>query len=112
MRRTSRLLAVLALAVLAFGCGSGRRTPQTVEVKGHDPMQQVKATLQNYVNGQPLTSEVQTFDYLVEEVRKVDAAKADTLKAGLEDIKKTPNNPGPKARALLQRLGLDGPGKS
>jgi hypothetical protein len=108
----SRLLAVLALTVLVFGCGSGRRTPHNVEITGHDPMKQVKATLQNYVNGQPLTSEVQSFDFLVEEVRKVDTAKADILKAGLDDIKKTPNNPGPKARALLQKLGLDGPGKS
>jgi hypothetical protein len=100
-----RLFAGLWAAVVATGCG-GRVKEEAIEVKDYDPMKQVKATLINYVNGMPLASEVTSYDYMVEDVRKVDPAKADILKAGLDDLKQTKGSPAAKARALLRKLGL------
>lgn len=103
----NRLLAGLALAGPAFGCGGGRVQEETIEVKQVDPMIQVQAMLSDYARGQPLASEVTTFDFLVEEVRQVDPAKADVLKAGLDDLQKTSGSPAAKAKALLKKLGLE-----
>jgi hypothetical protein len=108
MPRLNRLLAGLALAGLVAGCERPVQE-KTVEVQKVDPMLQVQATLQNYARGQPLASEVTSYDYMVEEVRKVHPEKADILKAGLEDLKKTKGSPAPKARALLTKLGLEQP---
>jgi hypothetical protein len=107
MLRLNRLLAGLALAGLAVGCGGGGVKEKTVVVKNTDIMQQVQGTLQNYARGQPLASEVTSYDYMIEEVRKIDPAKADILKAGLDDLKKTRGSPAPKAKALLKKLGLE-----
>jgi hypothetical protein len=109
MVRTSRVLAGLALAGLIAGCGPGRVKEENIEIPPQDPMIQVKTTLDRYAAGQPVTSEVTSFDYMVEEVRKVDPAKADILKAGLDDIKKTKGSPAAKAKELIRKLGLDDP---
>jgi len=103
----SRVLVGLALAALALGCGSGK--DENIPVKAPDPMLQVKSTLQNYVKGQPLASEVTSYDYMIGEVRKSSPEKAEVLKAGLDDLKTTKGSPATKAKALLQKLGLDGP---
>jgi len=95
----------LAAAGLTAGCG-GAVKEETIEVKPQDPMLQVKNTLSNYAKGQPVTSEVTSYDYMVNEVRKVDPAKADILKAGLDDIKAKPKNPGPRAKELMKKLGI------
>jgi hypothetical protein len=105
MRPMSRVLLLLALAALTFGCA--RPKEETVPVTNNDPMLQVKATLQNYAKGQPLASEVSSFDYMIEEVRKTSPEKADVVKAGLDDLKTTKGSPAAKAKALLQKLGLD-----
>src|SRR5262245_36120373 len=107
MKRISRrALAVVVLTGLAVGCGGGRVKEETITVQNVDPMAQVRATLMNYVNGMPLASEVTSFDYMVEEVRQVDPAKADMLTAGLDDLKNTKGSTAAKARALLKKLGL------
>jgi len=91
----------------AIGCGGGPVQEEIIEVKNNDPLRQVKQTLMNYVKGQPLTSEVASFDYMIEDVKKVDPAKAAILKVGLDDIKTTKGSPAAKAKALLKKLGLD-----
>ncbi len=99
------LTAVLLVAGLV-GCAGGVKE-ESIEVKPTDPMMQVRSTLQNYVNGMPLTSEVTGYDLMVAEVRKTDAAKADILKAGLDDLKATKGSPAAKAKELMKKLGLD-----
>src|SRR5215471_15306253 len=107
MLRTCRLLAGLALAALTAGCG-GSYKEQTIEVTDPGPMAKVQATLGNYARGQPLTSEATGFDSLVAEVRQVDPAKADILKAGLDDLKQSKGNAtAGKAKDLLKKLGLE-----
>ena len=100
----------LLLAVLVTGCGP-RIKEELINVPESDPMDRVKATLQNYAKGQPLTSEVSGFDAMVEEVRKVHPTKADAVKKGLDEIKAVKGSPKAKATELLKKLGLDGPEK-
>ena len=104
----SRLMrcAVLGLFALApAGCGGGVKE-ESIPIKSTDPMAQVTSTLRAYAQGQPLGSEVTSFEYMVNEVRKVDAAKADVLQAGLDEIQKAKGGPAAKAKELLKKLGL------
>lgn len=103
------LVAGLVAPLLAAvsGCGGGGVKEELIEVKPLDPMVQVRSTLQNYAKGQPVASEVTSYDYMVAEVRKTDAAKADILKAGLEEIKLIKGSPAVKAKELMKKLGID-----
>ncbi|HEY1065597.1 MAG TPA: hypothetical protein VGE52_05800 [Pirellulales bacterium] len=106
MTAIRRLAMGLFLLAFAIGCDSGLRQEETITVN-YNPMDQVKSTLSNYAKGQPLASEVTSYDYMVNEVRKVDPAKADILKAGLDDLKSSPAGTASKAKTLLKKLGLE-----
>lgn len=96
---------LLGLAfLLGAGCSGGVKEEQIQVKAANDPIANAKTVLQRYADGQPLSSEVTSFPFLVEEVRKVDSAKADVLQTGLEDIQKSPQQAGAKARALLGKL--------
>jgi hypothetical protein len=100
----SGLLASLAL-VCCWGCGGGGVKEEQIQVKAAtDPLASAKTALQRYADGQPLGSEVTTFDFMVEELKKVDPAKADILKEGLEGIKSTPAQAATKAKETLGKL--------
>jgi hypothetical protein len=105
---TYRLLfAAPAVAALAIaGCGpSGRVKEETIEVKENSALDQSKKYLEAYSKGQPLGSEASTYDSLVEEVRKTDAARADVLQKGFADIRKAPKGGVPaKAKEVLAQL--------
>lgn len=104
MRLVTKLLVAISLASFTAGCGVRE---ETIKVPQADPLDQVRATLQNYANGQPLTSEVTSYDYMVGEVRKSSPAKADILKAGLDDLKTASGAAlKTKAKALMAKLGL------
>lgn len=114
MTRIRKLAAGLLVAGLvapllaaSSGCGGGGVKEELIEVKPLDPMVQVRSTLQNYAKGQPVASEATSFDYMVAEVRKTDAAKADTLKAGLDEIKALKGSPAAKAIELMKKLGIE-----
>lgn len=98
-------------ALLAFilpsltGCGdSGRRPVQNIEVKEADPINEAKALLTNYVNGQPVTSEAESFPDLIKRVKEKDPAKGAILEKGLADIMKVKAAPAGKAKELLKKL--------
>ncbi len=107
LRNVAAGLLAAGVLVAAGGCSGGGVKEELIEVKPIDPMVQVKSTLSNYAKGKPLTSEVTGFDSMVAEVRKTDAAKADILKAGLDDLKATKGSPAAKAKELMKKLGLD-----
>lgn len=105
MKRIYLSACLFALIAAFAGCGVKE---ETIKVAPPEAMNQVKSTLQNYVNGQPLTSEVTSYDYMVNEVRKSSPEKADILKAGLDDLKTASGAAlKSKARALMGKLGLD-----
>lgn len=100
-----KLLGIVSFAIVASGCGIKEETIKVVQI---DVMSQVKSTLQNYVNGQALTSEVTSFEYMVNEVRKSSPEKADILKAGLEDLKSASGAAlKSKAKTLMAKLGIE-----
>lgn len=105
MKLPVRMAAYAALSFLIAGCGVRE---ETIVVAKVDVMNQVRSTLQNYVKGQPVTSEVTSYEYMVNELRKDSAEKADILKAGLEEIKSSSGEAlKSKAKALMQKLGLE-----
>jgi hypothetical protein len=99
------LLAAIALALAAgAGCGPAPKTEDITVIKV-DPLAQVKSTLTNYANGQPLGSEVTTFPNMVETVKKVDADKGAALEKGFADMQKPKANVRAIAKDLLAKLG-------
>lgn len=87
MSRLSQLIAV-GLLFGVVGCGDSNPKEQSIEVKQNSPVDQAKNLLEKYAKGQPLGSEVTSFEYIVKEVRKTDAARADTLEKGFAELQK------------------------
>lgn len=86
-------------AMIAVGCGSSVRE-ETIEVKAsNDPLHTPRSILQRYAEGQALGSEVQSYPKLVEDVQKVDPARAQILEKGLQEIQKA----APAARPALAK---------
>lgn len=99
------LLAVAAAVTLAgvAGCGSGVKE-RTIEVPQVSPAERAKMILQGYVNGQPVGSEMTEFDFLIRELQKTDPGRADTLKRGLDEMKRSPAGSRSRAKDLLSKL--------
>lgn len=110
---TMRIVFGVSLWCFAFLVGCGGVREETIVVVKHDPFANVRSALSNYVNGQPLASEVESFDTLVAEVTAVDAEKGEILEAGLRDLQASSGGRlRSKAKKLMQRLGLDGPSEA
>lgn len=102
---SSRAFILAGLLASMAGCGVRE---EAIKIVNHNPLEQVKSTLQNYVNGQALTSEVTSFEYMVNEVRKSSPEKADILKVGLDDLKTASGAAlKSKAKALMTKLGIE-----
>jgi hypothetical protein len=111
MFRLYCLVIGLAVAVTTLGCGPSVKQEQ-IEIKvsgANDPLARATTLLERYAGGQPLTSEATSFPAMVEGVRKADPAKADILKAGLDEIQQaTPAARPAKAKAVLSKLQAAG----
>src|SRR5215831_17800788 len=86
-----------------WGCGRGGKGPP-VEVKPQSGLERAKVILNDYAQGAPMGSEVETFPEIVEEVRRTDPQKAAILEKGFADLKRSPDNRRAKARELLKQL--------
>ncbi len=108
--QTPHAFAALFLTCV-IGCGGLRE--ESISIVKHDPLANVRSTLLNYANGQPLASEVASFDSLVAEVKEIDPRKAEILKSGLQDLSTASGaSLRSKAKELIQKLGLDEPRRS
>ncbi|AMV29243.1 hypothetical protein VT84_32915 [Gemmata sp. SH-PL17] len=97
--------ALLVAACAPIGCGpSGRVQEQTIEVKENSALEQAKQYLNNYSKGQALGSEVTSFTYIVEEVRKTDPARAKILEQGFAELQKPKAKTAAKAKEMLKQL--------
>lgn len=103
-----RFVPRVAVAYLFAGIAGCGPQQETIAVVRRDPLSEVRSTLQNYVDGRPLTSEVTSFDNLVNELRKVAPEKADILAAGLADLRDSSGGLlRTKALALMRKLELE-----
>ena len=101
-----RVLGVIVMSVaMLAGCAqSGTPKVETVKAPEPDPIAEVKAMLTNYSNGQPVTSEAESFTDLAARVKAKDAAKGEVIEKGLNEIKANPASAQSKARELLKKL--------
>ena len=76
MARTSYFCVGIFL-LLGSGCGGAVKEEVIQVAAPADPLAEAKSVLQRYVSGGTPSSEVTTFPFLVEQVRKSDPAKAD-----------------------------------
>lgn len=106
-RMTATVAACLALAVVA-GCGTKRATQVYPPATSRDAIQQARDILELYTRGQPPGSEIQGYPSMVEGVRALDAAAADTLAAGLAEIAARPSAARDTAARLLDSLPKSG----
>lgn len=105
MYRTCVLVGALLLGVAVAGCRPSMREEQIDVKESNDPLNAPRTLLQRYADGQPMGSEATSFAKMVEDVRKVDAARADVLEKGLAEIEKAPPGKRPAlAKALLQKI--------
>ncbi len=100
------VLSCSLLAAVAAGCNS---TVQDREWKGSGtgtvpgPVDDAKALVQRYADGEQMGSEAMTFDDLVQRVTAADAGKGAKLKKFLDDASKKGVDPS-AAKALLKDL--------
>jgi hypothetical protein len=101
-----RMMGVIAVSVaMLAGCAqSGTPKVETVKAPEANPIAEVKAMLTNYSNGQPVTSEAESFGELAERVKLKDAGKGEVIEKGLAEIKANPASAQAKARELLKKL--------
>jgi hypothetical protein len=95
-------VGIIFVALIGL-CGCGK-DPPPVEVKPQSGLERAKVILNDYVQGAPMGSEVETFQEIVEEVRRSDPQKATILEKGFADLKRSPGNLKAKARELLKQL--------
>jgi hypothetical protein len=95
-------VGIIFMALLGpCGCGKDQ---QPVEVQPQSGLERAKGILNDYANGAAMGSEAETFEEIVEEVRKTDPQKATILEKGFADLKRSPKSLSGKARALLKQL--------
>ena len=85
------LVCLLLLGLLVIGCGPGT-APEPVPPSGGQALNLAKTTLQSYINGEQRGSEVESYEWMVENVRQSDPAKADILQKGFDELKRCSNS--------------------
>lgn len=98
-------VAVCCVAVVGCG-GEGRVKVESIEVSANnDPLNEPRSILKRYADGQPLGSEVTSFDYHVKQVREKDPARADVLEKGFKELQEAaPSARAAKAKELLEKI--------
>jgi hypothetical protein len=98
------LCGAAILGLLQAGCGpSNLPKTRTIQVAS-DPLNEVRAYLEGYVQGQPVGSERELFPKLVDEIRNTDADKAAAVESGLAEIVKSPATARARSKKLLDEL--------
>jgi hypothetical protein len=100
------LRGVLFAAAAGFaGCGPpGKVNEEQIEVKEQQALPRARKLLENYANGQPLGSEVTSYDVLVADVKKEDPDRGAALEQGLKEIQQPKADTRAKAKQILAKL--------
>jgi len=104
MRAIAIVMGIAFFGGLAGCAQSGTPKVETVKAPEADPIAEIRAMLTNYSNGQPVTSEAESFSDLAARVKAKDAAKGEVIEKGLAEIKANPASAQSKARELLKKL--------
>lgn len=104
MLRKLSLAFFLPILGLAIGCESGKIQEKTIEVKENGGLARAKQLLESYAKGQPLGSEVTSYQGIVDEVRQTDSARADALEKGFAELQKLKAGTAAKAKEILKQL--------
>ncbi|WP_147274254.1 hypothetical protein [Bremerella cremea] len=91
----------LLLLVPLIGCAKSSQQERVIPLKASASMEEARSLLENYAQGSPVTSEADSFDTLVEGVRKEDPKAANILSEAFKQIKE---NPGSRAKAAKNAL--------
>ena len=97
----SRRPATLILSTVLLAAGCSATTQNKVLEYTPDPVAEARAVVQAYANGQPVGSEMATYDDLVSRVTAADAAKGAKLQQYLGEIKKKGSADAAKAKKML-----------
>ena len=103
LKKVGSLLCVALVALTFSGCGPGSTEVQPIAVS---PKDMLKANLQSPAETGTLGSEMVVIEENIEKLAAEDAAKADVLRADLEELKKA-NNPSKvksKAKEMIGKL--------
>jgi hypothetical protein len=100
---TSKWLLTGAILFGTLTLGGCSQKP-AYDVKPQDSLEQARKILNDYAKGVAPGSEQMTFADIVEDVRKTDAGKAQTLERGFAAISRNPRSAASQARALLKQI--------
>ena len=100
-RPASLILSTILCGTTLVAAGCSATTQNKVLQYTPDPVAEARAVVQGYANGQPIGSEMGTYDDLVSRVTAADADKGAKLKQYLNEIKKTGRADAAKAKKML-----------
>lgn len=97
-------LLPLLLLIPLFGCSRSSQQERIIPLKASASMDEARSLLENYANGSPVTSEAESFDTLVEGVRKDDPKMANLLSDAFKKIRENPSSRVSVAKNVLKQL--------
>ena len=100
-RPASLILGTVLLGTILLTAGCSATTQNKVLQYTPDPVAEARAVVQCYANGQPIGSEMGTYDDLVGRVTAADADKGAKLKQYFAEIKKKGSADAGKAKKML-----------
>lgn len=86
------------------GCSQSSQKERVIPLKASASMNNARSILENYSKGAPITSEADSFDAVVEGVRKEDPKVADVLADAFKKIRENPSNRARIAKDALKEL--------
>lgn len=86
------------------GCSQSSQKERVIPLKASASMNNARSILENYSKGAPITSEADSFDAVVEGVRKEDPKVADVLADAFKKIRENPGNRARIAKDALKEL--------
>lgn len=102
---SAAIVAVTLTGLAVVGCGQSGPGERQIEVREPDKIDEVKSVLSRYAEGQPLGSEADDFDRLIEGVRETDPKKADMLAEEMPKLKQLEGRAlQAKAKAIIRDL--------
>ena len=100
-RPASLILGTILCGTTLVAAGCSATTQNKVLQYTPDPVAEARAVVQGYANGQPIGSEMGTYDDLVGRVTAADADKGAKLKQYFAEIKKKGSADAGKAKKML-----------